>query len=166
MLADPSSPVCRKPAGGVAAAEIAAVANIREALFDNPQSVELHFADPNAVMKCQLLEDRSSFTEKLESDGRSAKVRHTLRLVADRNLAQAWLDTAFTAELMCRGAVAAITLTDGRRLAIGLSRKFGTEQPLRLKSLTVDSGCKASDEPTVELHLESVDTAFAPQLTT
>lgn len=168
MIADPQSPVCRKPAGGVAAVELSSAANIREAAFDGGGSLQrctqLDFADDEAVMRCRLLEDRSSLVERLSVEGGAAIVTHTLRLVADRNTARAWLEPRFAEELMCCGCVAAVTLADGRRVVAGVSRKFGTGQPLKLRSLTVDSGCRATDQPAVELVLESQDTAFAAAL--
>ena len=165
MIADSQSSVCRKPAGGVAAVKLTAAANVRQADFADGAArstcVQLDMADDEAVMECRLLEERSSLVESLSVEGASAAVKHSLRLVADRNLAEAWLEPRFVAEMLCRGAVAVVTLTDGRRLVAGVSRRFGLEQPLRLKSLTVDSGRRAVDEPTVELLLESVDTSFA-----
>lgn len=168
MIANPQSPVFGKPAGGVAAVQLLSAANIREAEFSAGNTrctcIALGFCDPQAVMQCRLLEERSSFVEKLTVDEGPAAVTHTLHLVADRNLAEAWLEPAFTAELMTRGAAAVVTLTDGRRVLAGVSRKFGLEQPLRLKLLKVDSGRRLADEPTVEMVLESVDTSFAAQL--
>ena len=166
MIADPRSPVSRKPAGGVAAVELSAATNILEYDFgdDEAQCQHLRFADPKAVMQCRLLEERSSFVETLSADCASTAVTHTLKLVADRNLAEAWCGRDFISEMVCAGAVAVVTLADGRRLAVGISRKFGLEQPLRLKSLKVDSGRCAVDQPTVEMVLESADTAFAAAL--
>lgn len=168
MIANPQSPVFGKPAGGVAAVQLFSTANIRDLEFsdDGPQyrCTRLEFCNPEAVMQCRLLEDRSSLVEQLSTDNGPAAVTHTLRLTADRNFAEAWLDPRFTAELMAYGAAAVVTLSDGRMLLAGVSRKFELEQPLRLKLLKVDSGCRPADEPTVELVLESVDTAFAAQL--
>ena len=168
MIADPTSPVCRKPAGGVAAVELSAAANIRDIEFEEGGGLTvcslLNFADNSAVMRCELLEERSSFVETLTADGSSVAVKHTLKLVADRNMAQGWLEPRFISEAMCGGIVALVTLADGRRFIAGVSRKFGLEQPLRLKSITVDSGRSATDEPEVILILESFDTAFASTL--
>ena len=166
MITDPRSPAGRKPVGGVTAVELAAAANIREAEFDDAGSLctRLEYCDPQSVMQCRLLEERSSFTETLSADGAAVCIRHTLRLVADRNTAEAWMSPDFISELLCAGVVAAVTLADGRRFAAGLSRRFGLEQPLRLRSLKADSGCAAADEPTLEMVLESYDTGFAPRL--
>lgn len=163
MIAEPASPVCRKPVGGVAAVELSAVANVRDFEFDDDGSLcrLLIFADDNAVMRCRLIEERSSFVESLSVEGGAVSVLHTLRLVADRNMAERCLEPDFIGELVCGGAVAAVTLADGRRFAVGLSRRFGSEQPLRLRTLKADSGCRAVDEPTLEMVLESADTSFA-----
>lgn len=166
MIADPASPVSRKPAGGVAAVQLASAANLREYDFSDggARCTRLFFADNGAVMQCQLLEERSSFDESLTTEGGAAAVVHRLSLVADRNMAAAWLTPDFVSELICCGGVAMVLLADGRRFVVGISRKFGAEQPLRLKSLKTASGRRAVDEPTVELVLESADTAFAATL--
>lgn len=170
MINNPQSPVVRKPVGGVAAVLLTSVDNILDAEFaDNGRGeicLHLRFGSDSEVMECRLLEDRSSFVETMESSATTASVTHRLTLVADRNLAEGWLEPGFTAELLNRGAAAVITLADGRQLLAGVSRKFGCEQPLRLKKLNVDSARQPVDEPTVVLVLESVDTAFAAQLNT
>ena len=165
MIADPKSPVCRKPAGGVAAVELTAAANVRDVRFDTAGLCsQLDLADEQAVMQCELLEERSSLVETLSAEGGAVAVNHRLQLVADRNLAHAWLQPEFVAEALRRGVVAVVTLADGRRLLAGASSKFGLEQPLRLKTLKVASGTRALEAPTVELALESSDTAFAAQM--
>lgn len=168
MKSNPRSPALRKPVGGVAAVMLTSVANIREAEFARdsalPTCTKLQFCNENEVMKCRLIEEHSSFVETLAADGQITSVTHTLRLVADRNLAEGWLEPRFTTEMMTSGGAAVVTLADGRTLVAGISRKFDREQPLRLRTIKVSSACKRIEPPTVEMVLESVDTAFAAAL--
>lgn len=167
MLADPRALAVRKPVGGVAAVMLTSAANIRSILFEQSSNAtictRLIFADRSAVMECPLLEQQSSFTERLATSGGSHLITHTLRLVADRNLAEAWLHPSFANEIAVDGAVALVTLADGRIYVVGLSQRFGDEQPLRIKSLTADSARRLAETPTVELILEAADTDFAAQ---
>lgn len=166
MKNDSQSPVRRKPSGGVRFVALTTAGNLREAEFadDGRTCRPVEAWDDGAVMRCRLLEERSSCTESLMVEGGAVAVKHRLHLVADRNLAAAWLEPDFIAEALCGGLAAAATLGDGRRLLLGVSPKFGIEQPLRLRSLTVDSGSRADDAPTVEMVLESVDTSFAAEM--
>lgn len=109
----------------------------------------------------ELFDERSSFSEQMLSDKGVLKVVHCLELIADRNLASAWLETEFTHQAIDKGVMAQLTLTDGRELLIGYSKKFESERPLRLSSLTFNSGSRANERPTLTLTLTSEDTAFA-----
>ena len=121
------------------------------------------FVDKGAVMSCSLLEDRSSFDEKFTFEEGVVAVQHTLRLVADRNLAGAWLEAEFQREAVQRGLCAVVTLNDGRQLLVGYSARFGAQQPLRIARIETSSGGKLSDVPTVILQLESFDTSAAAE---
>ena len=168
MTADPRSPVCLKPAGGVAEAALTSAANLLEVQFDDSGSIPhcslLRLADPAAVMHCRLIEDDSSLVETLDARNGFPVVTHSLSLTADRNLAEAWLNPQFAREAAAHGLTAFVKLNDGRQLLLGVSRRFGIEQPLRILSITVDSGRKPADQPAIRLLLESADTAFAATL--
>ena len=157
------SPDRLKPAGGVRSVILTPADNILNVSFDNTGSRwrYCNMVDEQQAMECTLVEDRSSFEEKLTDDEGLLSVRHTLRLVSDRNFAEMWIEKDFAEECRRSGLVAIAMLGDGRNVVVGYSRKFYDEQPLRLKSLSVHSGSKPSDVPTVEMVLESVDTSFA-----
>lgn len=166
MKSDPRSSVRRKPAGGVGSVKLAAVSNVAAAAFDDEGAVctLCDFADATQVMECRILEDESAFVERLTADSGVFAVRHTLSVVADRNLAEAWLGAPFLEESRCGGFVAQVTLNDGRRLLAGYSKRFGGEQPLRIRSIEVASGRRPAERPTVTLVLENLDTTFAARL--
>ena len=166
MKNDPRSPVCCKPAGGVRDVALTSPDNILHAEFDGTgdRCEEPEFARGQEVMYCRLLEERSSRVETLETEGNARTVRHRLTLTADRNLAEEWLSKRFADELLAHGAVAVVTLGDGRRFLAGVSQRFGCAQPLRLVRCSADSGRRCADTPTVQLVLESIDTAFAAQI--
>lgn len=157
------SPDRLKPAGGVRSVILTPAVNVRNVLFHMAGNkwLRCNMVDEEQAMNCTLVEDRSSFEEQLTDDEGLVSVRHRLRLVSDRNFAEHWLDEGFVEECRRDGVVAIATLGDGRMVLVGYSQKFCGEQPLRLKSLTVRSGSKPSDVPTVEMVLESVDTSFA-----
>ena len=142
---------------------LCAASNILEALFDNDTGacVRLDFVDNQAVMTSALIEDRSSLNEEISFKDGIVAVRHTLTLVADRNLAEAWLEPAFCSEAVLCGLCAVVTLNDGCTLLVGCSERFGTQQPLRPVSIVSSSGSRLADMPTLTLTLESYDTSAA-----
>ena len=137
--------------------------NVTNVLFDDERAecVRLKFVDDQAVMECSLVEDASTFEELFEFDGDIVSVRHTLTLVADRNMAEAWLESTFSRESGRVGLCALVTLNDGRRLLVGYSERFGAQQPLRVKQIASGSGSKRIDIPRLTMTLESFDTSAA-----
>lgn len=123
----------------------------------------VQFLDAEAFMACQLHEDSSSYQEEFTFKDGLVAVNHKLSLTADRNLAEVWLDTEFQRELLEKGVCAFVTLNDGRQLLVGYSERFGSQQPLRLSKVTLWSGRKLSDAPTLTLELESFDTSAAAE---
>ena len=87
MKNDPQSPVRRKPAGGVRSVRLTAVSNLGTVTFIANGAVcsLCEIADEGQVMECRPIEDESEFVEKLTADDGSFAVRHTLRVVSDRN---------------------------------------------------------------------------------
>ena len=165
MRRNPQSPVRRKTAGGVRLACLTAADNIRSLKMNRSRTRCLGYSvfDDEQVMRVPLVENRSSLVERLVFNQGRPVVTHTVTLVADRNMAQAWLEPDFAAEAQRSGIVVDLMLHDGRRIFAGCSAHFAVEQPMRIKSLTADSGAKPSDVPTLTLVLESVDTDFAQQ---
>ena len=147
-----------KPVGGVELCELHFADSV-EALSFESEGCDIEFADNG--LEVRLMDDRSTFVERVECDKGVVKVAHTLHLVALRNDAQQWLDEEFVHRAVRTGVVARLTLNDGRRLIVGVSRHLTTEQPLRLESLVCDSGSAPSDSPTITLCLQSSDTALA-----
>ena len=150
-----------KPVGGVA----------RAVLYRPDDDMEIAFGDGEcyAVFNCEgtevvLLDDHSSFEERIVPDAGAVSVVHTLTLVAARGDAATWLAPGFAERATHEGVIADLTLNDGRRLVVGCSEALGTEQPLRLASLFCDSGLRLTQTPTVTLTLRSEDTAFACQI--
>ena len=147
-----------KPIGGVELCELHFADSV-EALSFESEGCDIEFADNG--LEVRLMDDRSTFVEKVECDKGVVKVTHTLRLVALRSDAEEWLDKEFIHRATRSGVVARLALNDGRGLIVGASRHLTTEQPLRLESLVCDSGSTPSDTPTVTLCLQSSDTALA-----
>ncbi len=132
-----------KPIGGVKGVKFyAAATGIVEAL-----SVEV-----------PLIDDRSVYTQQLQVDGGVVVVEHTLRLVARRNDAQAWIDSFFVERAVLQGLKATVVLNDGREFEVGVCEALQYSTPLRLVELTADSATSVSQEPTVTLTLRSHNT--------
>lgn len=147
-----------KPIGGVEFCELHFADSLASISFEDEECC-LEFMDDGIAVT--LADDLSSFVERLDCDRGVAKVEHRLRLVAQRNEADEWLDRNFMRRAAHAGIIALLTLNDGRTLAVGVSQHLGTEQPLRLGSLTCDSGVAPADTPRVILELHSTDTALA-----
>ena len=146
--------------------QLCAADNIANAEFDAATTLckRVVFEDSDSVMTCSLLEDASSFKERYHFDGGAIAVQHKLTLVADRNMAAVWLESSFHHECMRKGVCAVVTMNDGRQLLVGISARFGTEQPLRPIEIISSSGSRLSDVPTITFTLESYDTSPAALL--
>lgn len=158
----------RKPVGGVRSVVLTATDNVAEALFATGGTLctSLNFADEEALMECELLEESSCFEEELTSESGVVAVAHRLTLVAERNAADGWLAPEFRAESLEGGLCAVVTLNDGRTLLVGYSERFGAKQPLRVVSIRSSSGTRRTDPPTVTLTLENFDTSIASVIVT
>lgn len=133
----------RKPAGGVTAAELV------------PR-------DGSPQPEVALVEERSSYAEEYVSDGGIVRVHHTLTLVVSRETAAG---LAPLAEGLAReGATALVTTAAGERLTVGWSERFGTEQPLRLRSFVLGTGERPAEGNAAVLRFESDDTTALLEL--
>ena len=148
----------RKPIGGIAHCALYPADSVRIRSITTNGCHALFARQP---YEFELFDERSSFSEQMLSDKGVLKVVHRLELIADRNFASVWLSADFTHQAIDKGLVARLTLSDGRELLVGYSVKFEREQPLRLSSLTFNSGSRANETPTMKLILTSEDTAFA-----
>lgn len=147
-----------KPIGGVELCRLHFADSVDTLSFEEA-GCKVKFADEG--IEVRLIDNSSTFVEKVECDKGVISVVHTLRLAALRNDAQRWLDDDFMQNAAYRGLIARLVLNDGRKLVVGLSRHLDIEQPMRLESLVCDSGSSPSSAPTVTLKLRSTDTALA-----
>ena len=115
-------------------------------------------------IEVELLDNGSYYEEHSKTEGGATKISHKLHLKADRKSAEAWLKPQFAERASIEGVVAVVRLCDGRELLVGYSAIFGSEQPLRLESLTSTSGSSPRDIPSVELHLVANDGEFSRQI--
>ena len=141
-----------KPVGGVESVTLYPANAVESALFSSDGC------------EVDLLDDLSQYEECAECNDGVACVSHRLSIVADRRDASDWLTIEFLEQVLYEGLVAVVSLCDGRRLLVGYSAQFTTEQPLRLESLTSSSGSRLHDTPTVTLRLVSYDTEFSPEI--
>lgn len=128
------------------------------------RSVSLHAANAVGINReglvVELAEDRSSYVERLRVDDGVVVVEHTLTLVAHKECAAPWLEQQFIDRTIFEGVVAKITLNSGEQKSVGYSEKMLFEQPMRLKSIEIDSALSAEQIPTVKMILYSEDTTI------
>jgi hypothetical protein len=151
-----------KPIGGVARVALHSADAVREVSFASDGECAILFGDE--ATEVELLDDGSTFVEKITTDTGIALVRHTLSLVASRNSAEAWLDPDFLQRATRIGVIAEVVLNDGRAFVVGYSQHLTTEQPLRLREATISSGDTPLCSPTVTLCLTSTDGHAAAKL--
>ncbi|MBO5875046.1 MAG: hypothetical protein J6Q20_00805 [Alistipes sp.] len=153
----------RKPVGGVRSVRLCAAENVDYVEFaeDANGYKLLTFFDREQIMECSLLEDASWLEESFAFEDGVVAVQHTLTLVAERNDAAAWIEPEFYREAMDMGLCAEVELNDGRRLLVGYSERFGSQQPLRIKEIISSSGSRLVDSPRIKMTLESYDTSAA-----
>lgn len=150
-----------KPVGGVESCTLYPADAVETAIFSS-RGCEMQLCGEG--VEVPLLEDSSRYEEESRSRDGVVKVSHLLHLVADRKEAEEWLDNNLLERLAIEGAVAVVTLEDGRRLLAGYSPHLGNEQPLRLESLISTSGSNLHDRPTVTLRLVSHDIEFSSEI--
>lgn len=125
----------------------------------------LHSADTVGLQSdglyVELVDDRSSYTQKLSVENGVAVVVHTLTLVALCTDAAPWLSDQFIESASREGLIAKVELNDSQHLVVGLSERLLFEQPLRLQSIVVDSALSAAQTPTVTLTLQSQSDTLA-----
>lgn len=134
-----------KPIGGVLGATLYAA----DTVDSMPMGVDI-----------ELIDDSSSYIEEICVERGSAVVRHTLTLKALYSNAEDWLSSEFIDMATYCGVVAEVTLNDSRQITIGHSETLQLEQPMRIKSLVIDSARSVAETPTVTLVLYSEDVAI------
>ena len=163
MAQNPQKPVRRKPAGGVRAVLIASAERFIATFSDDGTKCSTDDG-PETMIACPLIDDRSSFDERLEIRGGVKTVTHTLKLVADRDAAGRWFHPSFIHLLRHTGVVARIEMGDGRHLIAGTSANIPCGHPLKLRSIEALSGCSNADRPTAVMVLQCTDDAFAAEI--
>jgi hypothetical protein len=112
---------------------------------------------PDAASEWVFREDRARYLEEAAGGGAAEpSVKHILEMEFPSGEA-----TRRAAEELCahggEGFVAVVTMASGEKLAVGYSSRFGTLYPLRIASVSSDSGHAPADFPTVKITLESID---------
>ena len=156
------TPAPRKPAGGITAAALTPAGNLLRAAAADGR-IEATFRDPDALTAFPLAEQRSSYTELLDTQAGPQRVRHELTLVISREAADALLTPAFR-RTAAAGVVAVVTMASGEQLLAGWSPHLGTQQPLRLASVGMESGTKPLDGTPVAVTFTSEDADRAAPL--
>ena len=150
-----------KPVGGVERVVLYPANAVHRAIFS---SEGCRVTLSGESLEVELLDDASYYEERVESCDGVTKISHHLYLVADRGEAKPWLNADFLERASIDGLVAVVQLANSSSLLVGHSVHFGSEQPLRLQSLTSASGSKLHETPTVSLQLTSCDTEFSCEL--
>lgn len=147
--------------GGVSDIEVTSISNITatEGIIINEESL---FRDPSLIYKIDILEDKSSYKEQTNIENGIAYVRHTLNIVLRREVAINFLDDLSSKYI--DGVVAIVTTMANERLLVGISERFGLEEPLRLQKTDFNTGISSKEYPTFSLTLQCDDTEYAKNL--
>ncbi len=155
------APAYRKPVGGITAAMITPAGNLLRAAAAADGLTELSFRDTAQIVDLPLIDDRSTYAETADSQTGLTRVRHKLSLVVERSDARMLFDDAFRRTALYEGLVAIVTAASGEQIVVGWSERLGTEQPLRMTGLGMESGRKPLDGTPATLTLESEDASPA-----
>lgn len=161
-----AEPVFRKPAGGIEAVALTPAGNLLRAVTAPDGRLEVTLRDESLLVEMPLLEERSTYTERIDTQAGPLRVRHTLTLAVSREEAQRIFNPAFRRTATTEGFAAMVTAASGERLLAGWSEHFGTEQSLRLDALQNESGAKPLDGTAVFLTLSSEDADPAVEIKT
>lgn len=161
-----AEPVFRKPAGGIEAVALTPAGNLLRAAAAADGELEVALRDEGLLIEMPLLEERSTYTERTDTQAGPPRVRHTLTLALSREEAQRLFDPAFRRTATTEGFIAIVTAASGERLLAGWSARMGSEQPLRLDALQNESGAKPIDGTAVLLTLTSEDADPAVEIKT
>ena len=145
-------------------AAITPAGNLLRAALGADGRAEAVFRDGTLLTRLPLAEQRSSYTELSDTQAGPQRVRHTLKLVVSREAARTLFGPAFRHTAATEGLIATVTAASGERLLIGWSARLGREQPLRLGSVSNESGVKPLDGTPVVVTLTCEDTDPAPEL--
>ena len=102
-------------------------------------------AAPDSFSPIKMVENRTTYTEVINLRSGIKSISHTLRIVTEPEAQLFKSGDQYRAESF--GVVAKITLNNGMIFTVGSSPRFNIEQPLRLKSVTLESGAKPLDRP-------------------
>ena len=147
-----------KPVGGVSRAVLHFADTLGGAEF-SAEGCRIDFEEEG--LEVELVDDASTYDERMSVEKGRLLIEHTLHLVARRDAAAPWLDEAFAERLLYDGVVAEVELNDGRHLVVGCSAALYDEQPLRLAGLAVESGAALREQPRVTLDLVARDKALS-----
>lgn len=156
----------RKPVGGILEIGMTPAVNIAAVACDPSTGrctgVTLH--DPARWRQLRIAEERSSCDETFDIGKGVPAVEHRLTVVTGADDGHEAFDAPFIAAA-AQGMVAVATFISGRRLLLGWSPRFGTEQPLRLRQLRFTSGTARAEAPAAKALFTATDTDAATELT-
>lgn len=153
----------RKPAGGVRAVRLHAVADIVRLDWSGGRCRGIVLRPGAEALDLPLLEGRSRYAEEVAAAEGPAAVHHTLTLVLSRWQGRGLFTSEYLQRMAADGVVALLTAEDGERMVAGWTERLTDEQPLRLQRLTFDTGFRPADAPMAEMVLECDDTAPAAE---
>ncbi|MDR2935862.1 MAG: hypothetical protein LBU80_00755 [Rikenellaceae bacterium] len=110
-------------------------------------------------------EEQATYRETINLDNGVRITTHTLAFSFDKMDADARKALCEIATASLCGLVAVVTTENNDTLLVGYSREMAGERPLRLAASDASTGAKQTDPGTVNLALESCDTAPARTFT-
>lgn len=144
-----------KPVGGVRSCELFRPCHV--AIARREEGITITLTDGATAAAVPLMEDRSLYTEQLRQAHGLGSIVHELQLTAETADAAPWLGREFLTRAAAEGTVARVEMLSGEVVWVGVSRRFGTSQPLYLTGLEASSELSPRQRPTVRLTLRSED---------
>lgn len=148
-----------KPVGGVRRVELFRPCHV--AIVRRASQTEIEVSAEAEAVEVELTEDCSQYDERLRLWHGLRSVVHELQLTALRSDAAPWLDEEFLRRAEAEGVAARAEMMSGEVIWIGISRRFGTAQPLYIAAIESTSELSPRQRPTVRLTLVGEDCDFA-----
>jgi len=148
-----------KPVGGVRSVELFRPCLVEAAWSGREAAIAP--AQGASATAVPITEDKSLYTEHLRQEHGLRSVVHELRIEAGEADAAPWFDREFLRRAAAEGVVARVEMLSGEVLWAGISRRFGTAQPLYLTAVESSSALSPRQRPTVSVTLRGEDCDFA-----
>lgn len=156
-----------KSCGGVQHLLLSPACNIHhlEMIPSNGTAV-LKVHDPENIYSCVFAENGASYSEQIDNSGGIPSVYHRLEFHTDKIDRRSDTFIRMLTAASCCGWVAVITTCYPNRLIVGYSELHRAERPLRVETISADTGRGPANSGGEVIRLSSRDTVKASPIDT